>query len=795
MMANRSMTSEFSHGYAFLIGVGECAYPRWSLPVTVKDMHALRAVLTDPALCGYPDDDAHIRLLHDAGATKQAILDGLTWLARQTAADGEATAVVFYSGHGWVADDSGKYYLLPHDVEPFDLAGSALPAEDFTAALRQVGAKRLLVFVDSCHAAGMATAKNQPAMKLPSGFTQTALPKGLVEELKQGAGRAVFSSSTGSQQSWVRPDGSLSLYTYHLIEALRGAGNQPGDTTVRVSNLMSHLGKAVPESARALCQAEQTPFFDTATEDFAVALLLGGKGLGGAGISPGEGAAISQPAIQASGDRSVAVGTISDSTIVTGDHNVVQQGQINVNIGSVQGLVIGDQAQELTDTEAASLYRERVADLYAHLSFPLSGISFDALLREVYWQLPVAPVRDSTNWHQAERASPHKRCEADELLINSEPVALLGLLGGGKTTTLHYLTWAYAHRPEDRLLWRGDELVPFYLTTRDLAKAWRGEIEFVPACARAVTQARGYPPFSPHLARRVLQSALKQGNALLLVDALDEYRVADTARHDFLRSLHSTWQSDPFRNNLLLLTSRPHAYLPTGFQTYALQVLENPGVQWLAYRLGKVLLRKRGDSEGEQQAKLDDLTRLVVSPEMRGFNSPFYITLLTLAICHSDRFADGLAQARNIRRLAGLYGFFFRKTIGWEQGKSEAPPIDARTALHVLAELGWRTFVGPPWQERLSLDLLSSEERRAAIFFWQRTGLIQQDEFSEEWTFYHGGFQLFGVALMLNEAWDRGRREDIQHLLESTSHLTDWETIWELFFGLRGGEHTRAIVG
>lgn len=339
------MTNMFSHGYALLIGVGESAYPKWSLPVTVKDMQALRAVLTDPALCGYPDDDAHIRLLHDAGATRQAILDGLAWLAQQTAADSDATAIVFYSGHGWVADGSGRYYLLPHDVEPFDLADSALPAEAFTAALRQVKAKRLLAFVDSCHAAGMATAKDPPAMKLPSGFRQTALPKGLVEDLKQGAGRAVFSSSTGTQQSWVRPDGSLSLYTYHLIEALRGAGNRPGDTTVRVSNLMSHLSKAVPESARTLCQAEQTPFFDIATEDFPVALLQGGKGLSGAGFVPAQGAATSQPATRASSDRSVAAGTISDSTVVTGDHNVVQRGKYNINIGSVQGLVSGDQAQ------------------------------------------------------------------------------------------------------------------------------------------------------------------------------------------------------------------------------------------------------------------------------------------------------------------------------------------------------------------------------------------------------------------------------------------------------------------
>ena len=37
--------------------------------------------------------------------------------------------------------------------------------------------------------------------------------------------------------------------------------------------------------------------------------------------------------------------TISDSTVVTGEHNVVQQGKYNINIGSVQGLMIGDQAQ------------------------------------------------------------------------------------------------------------------------------------------------------------------------------------------------------------------------------------------------------------------------------------------------------------------------------------------------------------------------------------------------------------------------------------------------------------------
>lgn len=71
----------------------------------------------------------------------------------------------------------------------------------------------------------------------------------------------------------------MSVFTYHLLEALQGAANQPGDKVVRVSHFMNYLSKTVPASARDLCKAEQTPFFDFATEDFAIALLHGGKGL------------------------------------------------------------------------------------------------------------------------------------------------------------------------------------------------------------------------------------------------------------------------------------------------------------------------------------------------------------------------------------------------------------------------------------------------------------------------------------------------------------------------------------
>lgn len=276
------MTEIFEHGYALLVGVGKSAYPKLSLPVTVKDTQSLLAALIDSELCSYLDSEEHIQILNNEKATRDGILDGLKWLKEKADADPAATVLVYYSGHGWLEDSEQGYYLLQHDIEPFDIAGSALSADDFTTALRQIQSERLLVILDCCHAAGMANSKEGKAdnFKLPPGFSESSasVSKGFIDSLKEGKGRVVFTSCRGEQQSWIKDENS-SVYTYHLLEALQGAGNAPGDTEVRVSNLMQHLSKAVPESARSMYDAKQTPWFDMDTEDFAIAKIRGGKGL------------------------------------------------------------------------------------------------------------------------------------------------------------------------------------------------------------------------------------------------------------------------------------------------------------------------------------------------------------------------------------------------------------------------------------------------------------------------------------------------------------------------------------
>ncbi|NJM22576.1 MAG: caspase family protein [Richelia sp. SL_2_1] len=316
-------SSKFNNGYALLVGVGESAYSKLSLPVTVKDTQAIYAALIDPELCGYPDDKEHIRVLNNREATQAAILDGLNWLKEKAKSDPKATIFIYYSGHGWVDKDTQKYYLLQHDIKPTKLAKSALSAETFTSELRQIEAEQLLVVIDSCHAAGMATSK-EADLELEEefdDFIRVAPSKGFIDELKKGKGRIVFTSSEGEQKSYIK-DNSCSIYTYHFLEALQGAGNKPGDTDVRVSNIMNHLGKAVSETARQLCNVEQNPQFDMTGGDFIIAKLWGGKGL------PSKGWDEVKP------EATQKINKIADV--------INQHGKFITNINEARGIHIGD---------------------------------------------------------------------------------------------------------------------------------------------------------------------------------------------------------------------------------------------------------------------------------------------------------------------------------------------------------------------------------------------------------------------------------------------------------------------
>jgi tetratricopeptide (TPR) repeat protein len=292
------MTEQFTHGYALLVGINENAVAQWALPDVTKDIAALAQVLTHPERCAYPE--ANVKVIRGKEATRRGILDGLDWLQARIRADQskDATAVVYYRGHGWCdqAAGAGDFFLIPYDMKETRIKSYALPATAFAEAIGDLKPERLLVVLDCCHAAGMGVKDVSAPPAVPAGYAGAALGPGALmggakaiggpsakglEELTAGHGRAVLSSSTGDQKSYIRRDGKMSIFTYHLIEALTGhAQPQEGATEVLVSDVMSHVYRCVPKSVKADwgAGAAQEPDYQV-SGNFPVALLLGGQGL------------------------------------------------------------------------------------------------------------------------------------------------------------------------------------------------------------------------------------------------------------------------------------------------------------------------------------------------------------------------------------------------------------------------------------------------------------------------------------------------------------------------------------
>lgn len=226
--------------HALLVGVGDYESSDFpNLPVTVFDAEAVAAVLLDPDYCGYPE--ANMRTLLGEQAHIEAIRTALRNLARGSAL--AETIIVYFSGHGGQAyiDEAWQAYLCPRGANVSDLPGTAISATELSKALGAIAAKRLVVILDMCFAGGAA----EPKSRLLAGRWKTGWSDDEYDVLSRGSGRVIIASSKEDQVSYVRRQGDMSVFTYHLVQALRGGAAIRDDGLIRVLDTYSYVSDAV----------------------------------------------------------------------------------------------------------------------------------------------------------------------------------------------------------------------------------------------------------------------------------------------------------------------------------------------------------------------------------------------------------------------------------------------------------------------------------------------------------------------------------------------------------------------
>jgi hypothetical protein len=255
------------NAHALVIGIA--AYEQVAaLPAAVRnDAHDLRDMLVAPDRCAY--DETRVRLLVDAEATREAVVGRLAELAERANAD--SVVFVSFSGHGGRIE-SGPFageYLLPVDVRGAsdnEVAGTALSGAEVANALATIPARKLVVVLDCCHAAGLGRAK----AALPT--LRPGLPESYYEQLHAGRGRVVLASSRSDEYSWVLDGRENSLFTAHLLAGL-GGEVASDDGFVRIFDLFEYVQPRV-----VAAQPQQHPLFrGELEENFPIALYRGGE--------------------------------------------------------------------------------------------------------------------------------------------------------------------------------------------------------------------------------------------------------------------------------------------------------------------------------------------------------------------------------------------------------------------------------------------------------------------------------------------------------------------------------------
>jgi hypothetical protein len=230
--------------WAAVIGINEYPNAR-NLKYAVNDALAFKHYLKN--YIGLAED--HIFFLSNQNATRDNIQSLLgTKLKRK--ASKEDTVIIFYAGHGAVETDPTnpdgdgfEKYLLPYDADLNDLYTTSISMDEVRKIFTRIRADRLIFIADTCYS-GASGGRSMMASK-----TRANLSDKFYERIAKGKGRVIISSCSANEVSKEDDNLQHGIFSYYMLEGLKGRADQDGDGIITVSELFSYISRKVPQAS------------------------------------------------------------------------------------------------------------------------------------------------------------------------------------------------------------------------------------------------------------------------------------------------------------------------------------------------------------------------------------------------------------------------------------------------------------------------------------------------------------------------------------------------------------------
>lgn len=232
--------------WAVVIGISQYQDPDIpSLRFADADATAFYRFLTSEAagLGGFKEEN--IRLLLDEQATYRNMRSAYRdFLRNATSRD---VVIIYFAGHGLPDPDRpDDLYLAAYDTEWGRIASTGYPMEDVRDAIGATDAATIIAITDACHSAGVAGPGRRS-----TGLN--AINQAFLAQMTSSSGVVVsFTASQVNQLSVEGEEwgGGHGVFTYHLLEALRGAADEDGDGIVTLGEMMEWTRDRVRRATR-----------------------------------------------------------------------------------------------------------------------------------------------------------------------------------------------------------------------------------------------------------------------------------------------------------------------------------------------------------------------------------------------------------------------------------------------------------------------------------------------------------------------------------------------------------------
>lgn len=195
---------------------------------------------------------SRVKLLLNRDATGKNIKNALfVWLKQAIEED---VVTIYFAGHGSPEspDSQNNLFLFPYNTQYDNIASTGFPMWDIETALKRfIKARKVIVIADACHSGGVGQSFDI-ARRAARAIKINPISSGLQSLSQIGHGVCVISASDDKQfsQEDRKWGGGHGVFTYFLLNGLKGDADYSGDGRVTLGELIPYLSEQVRRETR-----------------------------------------------------------------------------------------------------------------------------------------------------------------------------------------------------------------------------------------------------------------------------------------------------------------------------------------------------------------------------------------------------------------------------------------------------------------------------------------------------------------------------------------------------------------